>query len=110
MRPLFVNASPIYVRGHNFFAIDRPFCKDFAVRPAHKALTPEFNAVPTGRRFVTDAVRYRYVTPVGDRMTTLNRFPGGMLRRAEFRLLPWMPADCRRIKNNLRAAQRRESR
>src|SRR5213593_4816 len=68
VRTLFVNASPIYVRGHNFFAIDRPFCNDFAVRPAHKALTPKFNAVPTGRRFMPDAVRHRYVTPIGDRV------------------------------------------
>src|SRR5262249_19341919 len=106
VRTLFVNASPIYVRGHNFFAIDRPFCKDFAVRSAHKALTPKFNAVSTGRRFMPNAVRHRYVTPVGDGMTTLNCFPRGMLRFAKFLLLARMPADCRWIKNDFRSPQR----
>src|SRR5262249_14903605 len=106
VRALFVNASPIDLRGQNFFAIDRPFCNDFAVRPAHKTLPPKFNAIPTGRRFMPDAVRHRYVTPVGNRMTTLNCFPGGMLCRAELPLLTRMPADCRRIKNNLSAPQR----
>jgi len=55
VRTLFVNASPIYVGGHNFFAIDGTFRKDFAVRSGHKALTPEFNAIPTDGRFVADA-------------------------------------------------------
>src|SRR5205814_3424814 len=84
---------------------DRSFCDDFAVRSAHETLPPKFNAISTGGRFVTDAVRHRDVAPIGDRMTTLNRLPRGMLRFSKFLFLARMPADCRRIKNNLCAAQ-----
>src|SRR5262249_38324340 len=71
MRPLLVDASPIDVCGDDFFAIHRTFGDDFAVRSAHKALAPKFNAISTGGRFVTNAVRHRHVTPVCDGMTTL---------------------------------------
>src|SRR4029077_8404056 len=105
MRSLLVDASPIDLRHHNLFSIDRTFRDDFAVRSAHETLAPKFDAISAGGRFVTDAVRYRDVAPIGDRMTTLNRLPRGMLRFSKFLFLARMPADCRWIKNNLCAAQ-----
>src|SRR6516162_1667562 len=91
MRPMLVDASPIDFRCYNLFFIDRAFGDDFAIRPAHKTLAPKFNAISTGWRFVTDAVRHRDVTPVCDRMTALNRFPRGMLCLSEFLFLARMP-------------------
>src|SRR5207248_6780405 len=102
---MLVDANPINVGCYNLFLIDRTFRDDFAVRPAHEALSPKFNAISTGGRLMTNAVRHRDVTPVGDRMTTLNRLPRGMLRFSKFFFLARMPADCRWIKNNLRAVQ-----
>src|SRR4029453_4783819 len=105
MRPLLVDASPIDLRPHNLFLIDRPFRDDFAVRSAHEALPPKFNTVSTGGRFVAGAVRPRDVAAIGDRVSTLNCLPRGMLRFSKFLFLARMPADCRWIKNNLRAMQ-----
>src|SRR5204862_866025 len=102
---MLVDASPINVGCYNLFLIDRTFCDDFAVRSAHEALAPKFNAISTGRGFVADAVRHGDVAPIGDRMTTLNRLPRGMLRFSKFLFLARMPADCRWIKNNLCATQ-----
>src|SRR6266550_7530638 len=110
VRPMFVDASPIDLRRHNLFLIDRTFRDDFAVRPAHKALPPKINAISTGGRFVTDTVRHRDVAPISDRMTTLNCLPRGMLRLSKFLFLTRMPADCGWIKENLRATQRGQSR
>src|SRR5206468_1367731 len=93
VRPLLVDASPIDLCRHNLFLIDRTFRDDFAVRPAHKALPPKFNAFSTGGRFVTDAVRHRDVASISDRMTTLNCFPRGMLRLSKFLFLARMPSD-----------------
>src|SRR5439155_19737170 len=103
MRPLFIDATPIDLRRHNLFLIDRSFRDDFAVRPAHEALPPKFNAISTGGRFVTDAIRHRDVAPVCYGITTLNRLPRGMLRFSKFLFLARIQADCRWIKNNLRA-------
>src|SRR5207247_3048257 len=110
MRPLLVDASPIDLRRHNLFLIDRTFRDDFAVRPAHKALSPKFNAISTDGCFVADAVRHRDVASVCDGMTALDRLPRGMLRFSKFLFLSRMPADCRWIKNNLCAAQCGQSR
>src|SRR5207253_1637966 len=71
-------------------------------------LPPKFNSVAASRCFVTDPVRRRNVTAVRDRVTALNCFPRRMLRRAEFFFLARMPADRRRIKNNLGATQCRQ--
>ena len=109
VRPLLVNASPINGRSHNLFVIERSLCNDFAIRPAYEALSPEFNAFSAGGRFVSNAVRHCDVASISDGMTPLNRFPGGMLRFSKFLFLARMPADCRRIKNNLCAAQSGQS-
>ena len=104
VRALLVNAAPIDVGHHNFFPVDRTLRDDFAVRPANKALSPKFNAIAAGRRFMADAVGDCDIATIGDRVTALDGFPCGMLRRAELLLFRRMPADCRRIKNDLRAA------
>src|SRR6478609_10248482 len=108
--PVFVDPLPINLRGHNFFAINRTFGDDFAVWAAHETLAPEFDPVTARGRFVSYAIRDRNIAAVRDRMTTLNRFPGGMLSFPKFLLLLRMPADRSRIKNNLRAAQRSQAR
>src|ERR1700704_6135475 len=105
MRPLLIDTSPIDLGRHNLFLIDRTFRDDFAVRPAHEALAPKFNSISTGGGFVPDADCPRDVAPISDGMTTLDRLPRGMLRFSKFLFLTWMPADCRWIKNNLRAMQ-----
>jgi hypothetical protein len=96
---------PIDIGEHDFFAINRTFRHDFAARCADEALSPELDSVSTGRFFVTYAIRCGDIAAVGDRVAALNRFPGGMLRDAEFFFLCRVPADGRRIKNNLCAAQ-----
>src|SRR5437867_12765594 len=101
MRPLLIDASPIDLRRHNLFLIDRSFRDDFAVRPAHEALPPKFNAISTGGPFVTDANRHRRVPPVFYGMTTLYRLPRGMLPFSKFLFPAPRPADCRPIKNTL---------
>jgi hypothetical protein len=68
-------------------------------------MPPKLDPVSAGRSLVTYAVHRRDVAAVGDGMTALHRFPRGILRRAIFFLLARMPADRRRIKQNLRAAQ-----
>src|SRR5207245_7933894 len=72
---------------------------------AEETMPPKFNAIAAGRCFVTDAVRCGDVAAVRDRVTSLNCFPGRMLRRAKFFSLARMPADGCRIKNNLGATQ-----
>ena len=90
--------------------IDRTFGDDFAARRRDETLPPEFDPVAAGGRFMADAIRHRDITTVRDRVTALNRFPGRMLRLAEFFFLARMPADRRRIKKNFRAAQRGQAR
>src|SRR5438270_775695 len=60
--------------------------------------------------FMGDAVWHRDIAAIGDCMTALDRFPGGMLRCAKLLLFRRMPADCCGIKNNLCAVQRRQAR
>src|SRR5262249_18136382 len=109
MCALLIDASPIDFRRHDLLMIDRTFRDDFAVRPAHEALTPKFNAISAGRHLVANPVCHRDVASIGDRMTTLNRLPSGMLRFSKFLFLARMPADCRWIKNNLCSAQGSQS-
>ena len=110
MRPLFVNARPLHIGYHNLLVVNRTFHYDFAVWSAHKTLAPKFNSVSTGGRFVADAVGYRNVTTIGDRMATLNCLPRRMLRLPKFFFLTRVPPDCGGIKNNLRSVQSSQSR
>src|SRR5207249_1591462 len=61
-------------------------------------------------RFVPDAIRHGDVAAVRDRVRALDRLPRVVLPLAEFFFLARMPADRRREKKNLRAAQRSEPR
>src|SRR5262245_11522060 len=56
MSPLLVDPGPVDLCRHNLFLVDRTFTNDFAVRSAHEALPPKFNAIPACRRFVADTV------------------------------------------------------
>ena len=68
----------------------------------HKALSPELKAIATDGLFKTDAVDRGDEAAVGNGMRTLNGFPRTVLVDAVFRLLGRMPADGRRIKQDLR--------
>src|SRR5439155_9797257 len=61
------------------------------------------------RRFMADAVRHRDIASIRNRVTALDRFPRGMLCRAEVFPFRWVPPDCCWIKNDLGAAQRGET-
>src|SRR5436305_1654480 len=65
-----------------------------------------------GARFilVADPVRRRDVDAIGDRVRTLNRPPRIDLRRSPFVLLGRMPADRRRVEQDLRAHQTGDAR
>ena len=65
---------------------------------------------PPARCFVADAVDGGDVTAVRDRVAALDCFPRRMLRGAVLLLFGRMPADRRRIEQELRAAQRRQPR
>src|SRR6202030_596219 len=108
VRPLLVHPRPIDFADHDFLFIHRTFGNDFAIGTANETLSPEFNSVSAGRRFMTDSIRGGDVAAVCDRVTALNGFPGRMLGRPKLFFLAWMPADRRWIKNNLRAVQRRQ--
>ena len=61
-------------------------------------------------RLESDAVRRGDVHAVGDGVAALDRAPGVDLRRAELGFLRRMPADRRRIEQDLRAEERRNAR
>src|SRR6266404_7791478 len=105
-----IDRVPIDIGHHDFFAIDRPFGDDHTIWTADETLPPKFDPVAARRFFVANAIRRGNITTISDGMATLDRFPRRMLRRAEFLLLRWMPADSRGIENNFRSAQRREPR
>src|SRR3954464_2795149 len=109
MRPMLVNALPIEFRGKDLLSINRTLGNDFAVRPANKALAPEFNPIAAGRRFVADAIGGCDVTAVRHRVTALDQLPRRMLRFTEFFFFFRMPADRRWVEKDFRAAQRRQA-
>ena len=79
MSSVFVNPFPIDLRGHDFFSIDGAPGDDFAVRPAHETLAPEFYPVTAGGRFMSYAIWHRDIATIRNGMTALNRFPRRML-------------------------------
>src|SRR5207244_12240913 len=88
------------------------FRNHLAKRIGDKRISPELQSgvAILWMPFETDAIDNGGVHSVGDGMTTLNRFPGVQLRRAEFRFLVRTPADARGIKNHLSAAELRRPR
>ena len=107
MRPVLVHAGPLDICQHDLFPVDRAFGDDLAMRTADKTLSPELDAIAPHRFFVTDAVRHCDVTPIGNGMAALDRFPRRMLRLPELFFLARMPANRRRIKNNFCTRQSR---
>src|SRR6266581_3491576 len=110
VRPMFVHAIPFYIGHHNLFSIHRTFCDDFSAWRSDETLAPKLDSISASRGFMADAIRGRDVTAVRNCVTALNGFPGRILGRTEFFFFARMPADCRWIKNDFRAAQRRQSR
>src|SRR5208337_5638534 len=55
-------------------------------------------------------IHHADIDSIGNGVRPLDGAPGVVLRRAEFRLLRWMPADRRGIKQNARSLQCREAR
>src|SRR5207244_1085531 len=108
MRPVLVDVFPIDIPQHNLLSIHRSFGKNLAVRARDKTLSPEFNPLATDWLLVTDAIGDGDIAAVGNSMATLDRFPGRMLRVAEFLFLARVPTDCRRIKNNFCAVECRK--
>ena len=87
MGPVFVDPVPFDVGEDDFFAIDARLGENLAARGDDEALPPELDPVATGGCFVADAVDRGDETAVGNRMTALDRFPGGMLSVAVLRFL-----------------------
>src|SRR6185503_15187434 len=93
VRSMTVDPLPFHLAGNNFFLVDGTLGDDLAVRAAQKTLTPEFNPVTTGGRFVPDPIGCRHIAAVGNRVPALNCFPRSMLGTAKLRFFPGMPAD-----------------
>src|SRR6266404_6002069 len=99
MRSMSIYRTPVDFRSHDLFAIDGSLRDNLPIRPADEALSPEFDSVPANRCLVADAICHRDVTTVRDSVAALDGFPGGLLGRAEFFFLFWMPANRCRIKD-----------
>src|SRR5439155_15565692 len=75
--------------------------QDRAKRIADEGAPPEFQAGPW-RTFMTDPVDRRDVDAVRQRVGALNQLPGLLLGRPLLLLFPRVPADRRRVKQDLR--------
>ncbi len=97
---------------HGLF-VDGGAGDDRAVGRGHEALAPEFDAVAArgaaGRRLEAGAVDGHHVTAIGDGVGALGHLPGAVLRRAEGVFFFGMPADGRRVEQDLGAAQGRQA-
>ena len=93
MDPLLFQLCEIDLDHQGFFPVHGRLPDNFSGWIRDEALSPEFNPVSSGRRFVPRSVRDRNVTAVRDRMRPLDRFPGGILPLAVRLLFAWMPAD-----------------
>ena len=82
---VFVHPLPFHVGEDSFFAIDARLSENLAARRDDEALAPKLDPIAAGRRFVADAIDRRDETAIGDRVTALHRFPGGMLGVTVFR-------------------------
>src|SRR6185295_9932467 len=82
----------------DLFAIVAGARDDFAERIGDERAAPELDAA-----LEADTVGSGDETAVGDRVRAMHRLPGGILRRAVLRLLARVPADRRRIEEDLGA-------
>ena len=91
----------------NFLAVMRSLGQNTAKGVGKKRSAPELKALARCRlatdvaRFKADPIYDRNVNSIGDGMRALNRAPGIVLRDTELGLLRWMPADRRRIEQNM---------
>ena len=106
MGSLLFQLREVNLDDQGFFLVRGRLPDDLSGRVRDEALSPELNPVSSARRFVSCSVRYRHKTAVGDRMGSLNRFPGGMLPLAIHLFFARMPADRSRIKKDFGAAER----
>ena len=83
---------------------------DAAERIGDERVAEELDAVRARLVLVADAIRRRDEHAVGDRVRALHRAPRVHLRAAELRFLARMPADRRRIEQDVGAEQRRDAR
>ena len=93
MRAVFVHPLPFDLRHDDLFTIHARLRDDLAAGGDDKTLAPELDPVAAGGSFVTDAIDRGDITTVRDGVTALHCFPSGILGRAVFLLLPWMPTD-----------------
>ena len=110
MRTLFLHACEINLYSDDFLVVDAPFRQNLPCRVTKETLSPKFDARAAGRGFVADAVDGGDVATVGNRVAALDRFPRTVLPVAVLFLFTGMPADGRRVKEELRAAKRRQPR
>src|SRR5207245_9724956 len=75
---------------------------------AHEGAAPE-RETGLGGAFVTDTIDSSDVDPIGQRVTPLDELPGLILCGAEFSFFARVPADGRRIEEDIRTLQRREA-
>src|SRR5204863_8725838 len=101
---MFVDLFPFDFGRHNLFPVNRALSKNFTARRADKTLSPKFNAITAGGRFMADAISRGHKTPISDGMTALHSLPGGKLRATILFLLARVPPNRRRIKQNFGAA------
>src|SRR5262249_5509448 len=96
----------------DFFFLATRLRDDLAKRISDEGVAPELKAriILGGIAFVTDAVHDSDVRSVGNCVSALNRAPCFQLRCAVLGFFLRMPADARRIEDNLRAAKRGEAR
>jgi len=110
VRTMLVHTRPIDFGCDNFFAIDGSLGQNFATGRADKTLSPKLDAIAPGWRFMAHTICRGDKATISDGVAALHRLPGGKLSVTIFFLLAWVPANRRRIENNFRSAQRRESR
>src|SRR5689334_10111289 len=103
MGPVLVHPRPIDFANHDLFFANRAFGNDLSVWSTNETLSPEFDPIAAGRRFMADSIGCGNVAAIGDRVTALDCFPGIVLGSAEFFLLAWMPANRGWVENYLRA-------
>ena len=84
--------------------------EDAAERVGDERVAEELDAVGAGFLLVSHAVRRRDEDAVGDRVRALDGAPRILLRLAELRLLRRMPADRRRVEQDVGAEQARDAR
>ncbi len=109
MGPGLVDPAQVERRHQDLLLVGAGFGEELAGRPGDKALAPKLDAV-AGQFFVADPVRDGDVASVGNGVAALDGFPGGVLQGSRRGLLRRMPPDGGRIKENLGALKRRQSR